>query len=144
VVLATARNVGWVVGLLWRFLRWISNENDTPVFGMEWRFYDSTPTTTNAVGRAVFSRSWRWSVQGKWIRTKERNPPHGDINRTYVGSGYLRDRKMVLHWVAEDRPNTFGALVLAVDEDCKEMKGYTVYTPQNTGTTIALDIWFKR
>jgi hypothetical protein len=49
-----------------------------------------------------------------------------------------------MHWVAEDRPDTFGALVLALDEDCREMKGFTVLTPQNTGVTEARRIWFRR
>jgi hypothetical protein len=143
-VLATARNFAWAAGLLWRLMRWASGRKDTPVFGMEWRFYDSEPAETNAVGRAVFDRTWRSSVQGKWIRTKERAAPHRDTNRPYIGHGHMRDRKIVLHWIAQDRPDTFGALVLAIDEDCREMKGYTVYTPQDTGVTIALPIWFKR
>lgn len=141
--LGMARNSVWAIGSVWRFVMWISQRKDTPIFGVEWRFYDAGPSGGNSVGVARFERTWRWSVRGKWIRTKERSAPK-DTCRAYEGRGYLRDRKLVMRWMAEDRPDTFGALVLAIDEDCREMKGYTVYTPQDTGVTVALPIWFRR
>jgi hypothetical protein len=141
--LSVVRNGAWLIGVGWRFVRWTSGWKDTPIFNVEWRFYDHEPAEGNAVGRAIFWRTWRRSVAGKWLRTRQRNAPR-DTMRLYRGHGLLRDRKIVLEWVAEDRPDTFGALVLAIDEDCREMKGYTVYIPQDTGETLALPIWFRR
>jgi hypothetical protein len=141
--LSMARNSAWVIGSVWRSLMWILRRKDTPIFGIEWRFYDSEPTEGNSVGIARFERTWRWSIRGKWIRTRERSALR-DTRRPYEGSGYLRDRRLVLCWAAADRPDTLGALVLVVDEDCREMKGYTVYTPQDAGVTVTLPIWFKR
>jgi hypothetical protein len=49
-----------------------------------------------------------------------------------------------LSWEVEDRPDTVGALVPSIDEDCQRMKGFAVSTPQNTGVTEACPIAFKR
>jgi hypothetical protein len=70
-----ARNVAWLAGLLWRFMTWIAQRKEAPVFDVPWRFYDAEPTQGNAVGVALFQRTWRSSVRGKWIRTRERSAP---------------------------------------------------------------------
>lgn len=127
-----ARNLAWLVGVIGKLLR--LRPKEPPIFDNEWRFYDSEPTESNAVGIAMFERTWwRRSVRGRWIRTKERSTPK-DTRRPYGGSGFVRDRKLVLRWMAEDRPDTFGVFFVAIDEDCREMKGFTVFTPQNTGS----------
>lgn len=137
-----ARNLTWAVGLVWRFLMWVRRRKEPPIFGVMWRFYDSEPAAGNAVGTAVFQRTWGSAVRGRWVRTRERNTMR-DTRRGYEGKGFLRDRKLVLKWVAEDRPDTFGVLFVTADEDCREMEGFTVYAPLDTGKTVALSIWFK-
>ena len=139
--ISIARNVAWLGGWVFRLL--MLRRKEPPIFGVEWRLYDSAPTERNSVGSAAFQRTWRRSVRGKWLRLKERTT-NADTRRYYGGDGFLRDRKLVLNWAAEDRPDTFGVLFLTVDEDCRQMYGYTVYTPQDTGVTVSLPIWFRR
>ena len=140
--LGAARNIGWAVGLAVHAVRWVlGRRKDTPIFGVEWRFYDDAKG--NAVGSALFQRTWKWSVRRRWVREKARTGI--DVSPLfYGGTGYLKDRKLVLNWAAEDRPDTFGVLFLTVSEDCREMRGYTIYAPQDTGATEAHQIVFKR
>ncbi len=133
-----ARGVYWFVCAV----RWILGQQEPPLFDVEWRFYDSAPGARNAVGNARFRRIWRRGVEGRWVRTKERNGSK-DVHRLYGGKGSLRDRKLVLNWIAEDRPDAFGVLFLTANED-SEMEGFTIYTLQVTGKTVSLPIYFKR
>jgi len=139
--LSLARNLAWILGGITRVLR--LRPKEPPIFDVEWRFYDAEPGEGNAVGVARFGRTWRRGVQGKWARMRERSAPR-DTRHGYEGKGFLRDRKLVLNWVADDRPDTFGVLFVTVNEDCREMKGFTILTPQNTGVTEANPIWFRR
>ncbi|SRR5712691_2090087 len=130
-----ARAVGWLLTL--------TRPSETPIFDVEWRFYDAEPGDDNAVGRALFKRAWAGRrVVARWVRTRERSTQK-DTFRYYTGTGLLRDRRLVLTWTAEDRPDTFGALVLSIDEDCEQMIGYTILTPQDTAVTEAKPIWFR-
>ena len=140
--LSIARNLGWLVGIVGRLVRLRTKE--PPIFDVAWRFYDCQPAEGNAVGTARFRRVWWYqSVQGRWLRTKERST-RADANHLYGGRGFLRDRKLVLNWASEERPDTFGVLFLTIDEDCQGMKGFTVLAPQDTGAAEAKPIWFRR
>jgi hypothetical protein len=131
-----ARAVGWLLAF--------TRPAESPIFDVEWRYYDAEPGDYNAVGRALFKRAWAGRrVIARWVRTKERSGGK-DTLRYYKATGLLRDRRLVLAWTSEDRPDTFGALVLSVDEDCKEMIGYTILTPQDTAVTEARRIWFRK
>lgn len=90
--IAITKGAAWAAGHITRWLK--VRPKETPIFGMKWRFYDSEPTEGNAVGVARFERTWRRSVSGKWIRTRERMSPR-DVSRPYTGTGFLRDRRLV-------------------------------------------------
>lgn len=139
--LSMARSAAWLVALVLRYVN--LRPQEPPIFDVNWRFYDEEPAEDNSVGIARFQRTWRRGAYGKWQRLRERSAPL-DTHRTYVGKGYLRDRRLKLDWIAEDRPNTFGVLFLTIDEDCRTMNGYTVFAPQDTGAATARRIWFKR
>jgi hypothetical protein len=141
-VLSGVRNAIWVLKGGWWLVRFL-RPAEPPIFG-HWRFYDETPGDGNAVGVAELKRVGpRNRVEMIGLRSKSTTDGQ-DTEHVYRYKGYLRDRKLVLTWVAEDRPDTFGTLVLALNEACSEMMGYSTFVPISAGQTVSKPIYFRR
>jgi hypothetical protein len=78
------------------------------------------------------------------LRTREGGEPRTDTRRLYRYSGFLRGRVLALTWSAEDRPDTFGTMALALDGDCRVMHGLTVHVPPDARAPVERAVWFKR